>query len=297
MIELLKEEDWAVLVQRLKIGKCTPFLGAGAAAGVLPLGGGLAQEWAEQFSYPLKEDTDDLARVAQYLALQHDPMFPKFLLIEQFNKMFAAGRVPDFKDRGEPHRVLAGFPLPIYLTTNYDSFMTQALQYVYRAPKQELCRWNRAVEGLPSVFDQTPAYAPEPANPLVFHLHGYAPEASSLVLTEDDYMDFLVNIALKPKLLPPPVEHAIASSSLLFIGYRIADWNFRVLLRSLSRYMEKSQYHTHIAVMRPPAGGEPNQEKVKAFLTKFYENINVRVYWGDARDFLAELQQRWVAAQ
>ena len=76
MQSALQDRDWTLLLRRIKDGKCTPFLGAGACAGILPLGGDIARDWANEYEYPLA-DNGDLARVAQYLAVQYDPMFPK----------------------------------------------------------------------------------------------------------------------------------------------------------------------------------------------------------------------------
>ena len=64
----LEENDWNTLLRRIKVGKCTPFLGAGACAGTLPLGSMIAQDWAKKHGYPL-EDCKDLVRVAQFLAV------------------------------------------------------------------------------------------------------------------------------------------------------------------------------------------------------------------------------------
>ncbi len=41
------EGDWEGLLYAIKFKQCTPFLGAGACAGVLPLGGEIAREWAD----------------------------------------------------------------------------------------------------------------------------------------------------------------------------------------------------------------------------------------------------------
>jgi len=44
---------------------------------------------------------------------------------------------------------------------------------------------------------------------------------------------FLVRMAKTPTLLPPRIQESIRGTSLLFIGYRLSDWNFRVLFRWL----------------------------------------------------------------
>ena len=49
--------------------------------------------------------------------------------------------------------MLARLPLPVYITTNYDEFMVQALSGQHKDPKRELCQWNELVRGSPSVLD------------------------------------------------------------------------------------------------------------------------------------------------
>jgi SIR2-like domain len=296
MSQLLTDKDWDVLLRRINQGRCTPFLGAGASYGVLPLGGDIAKQWAEQYEYPM-EDRSNLIAVSQFLALKYsDSVFPKDLIVE----MFAKAGEPDFSDPTEPHRVLASLNLPVYVTTNYDDFMVKALIRRHRQPNRVLCQWNRAVKDYvtdnPTILEKDPSYKPTVANPVVFHLHGHVPISESLVLTEDDYMDFLVNISADPNLIPAPIARALTGSSLLFIGYRISDWNFRVLLRSFDRLTEGSVSRLNVAVMRAPAGPDEVKEKTQDYLTKYYENIDVRVYWGTARDFVKELWQRWEQA-
>jgi len=203
---------------------------------------------------------------------------------------------PDFSDKSEPHRVLAELPLPVYLTTNYDDFMTRALTRKNRDPKREICRWNTLTRTEPSRFDD--GYQPTPANPVVFHLHGHTQIASSIVLTEDDYFDFLVNVSRDPLVVPPRIQKALTETSVLFIGYGLADWNFRVLLQGLSRYIEKGLGRTHMAVMTPPdvPDSETQQKKAQEYLSKYYQNIDVQVFWGTARSFCAELGERWAAS-
>jgi hypothetical protein len=292
MSQLLTDQDWDLLLRRIANQKCTPFLGAGASYGVLPLGGDIANAWAEKYGYPM-EDRSNLIAVSQFLALKYsDSMFPKELIAE----MFKGTKSPDFDDPLEPHRVLANLDLPVYVTTNYDDFMFQALTRRLRDPKRVLCQWNKAVKDYvndnPTILEKDPTYKPTVANPVVFHLHGYVPVAESLVLTEDDYMDFLVNISTDSNLIPAPVARALTGTSLLFIGYRITDWNFRVLLRSFDQFMESSQNRLHVAVMLLPPSLESTKEKVQDYLTKYYANIDVRVYWGTAREFLKDLQDR-----
>ena len=291
MPNTLEERDWDLLLRRIKAGKCTPFLGAGACYGVLPLGKHIAQKWAEDHHYPL-EDCSDLARVAQFLAVQYDSMFPKEEILERFFKNVAP---PDFTEPDEPHGILANLPLPVYMTTNYDDFMVRALESQHKDPKQELCRWNELVKDQPSIFVSKPGFDPTPANPVVFHLHGHNKVPESLVLTEDDYLDFLVNISRDQALLPPRIQRALTGASLLFIGYSLADWDFRVLFRGLVTSLESSLRRISVTVQLPPANEAPEStpQQVQNYLDEYFNRTDMRVYWGTAREFAAELRRRW----
>jgi len=288
----LRETDWRVLLGRIGEGNCTPFLGAGASYGTLPLGREIARELAQEYDYPL-DDSDDLIRVSQFVAVEvGDAIYPKEVIAGRCRNVPG----PDFRADGEPHGFMADLPLPVYITTNYDDLMVRALVDRGKRPEQEVCRWNTRLYGIPSVFDR-PDYTPTPERPLVFHLHGHAGIPESLVLTEDDYLDFLIAISKKEeKLLPPRIQEAIAGASLLFVGYRIADWNFRVLFRSLVGYIESALRRKHVSVQVLPLGDTADaRRKLNAldFLDRYYQKLDTRVYWGTSREFIAELKQRW----
>ena len=292
MPKTLEERDWRLLLTRIRSGECTPFLGAGACYGVLPLGADVAGEWAKEYSYPLDDSCQDLARVAQFLAVEYDNMFPKGELAKKLRDVVP----PDFNEPDEPHSILAGFPLPIYITTNYDDFMVQALKSRNRDPKQELCQWNDLLKNQKSVFGPESDFQPTVANPVVFHLHGHFGVPQSMVLTEDDYLDFLVEVSRFQEILPPRIEEAFASTSLLFLGYRLTDWDFRVLFRSIVTYLAKSLGMTHISVQLVPGEvgiSEEQKEKAREYLDHYFGDQKIRVYWGTCREFITELGKRW----
>jgi hypothetical protein len=112
-----------------------------------------------------------------------------------------------------------------------------------------------------------------------------------MVLTEDDYLDFLVRISRDQTLIPPRIQDAISSTSLLFIGYGLNDTNFRVIFRGLIENRESSRKFSVTVQLRP---GEPG---VVEYLTKYFGSFGIRVYWGNAREFVSELKKRWEAAK
>jgi len=285
----LQEADWNRLLRRIQSGKCTPFFGAGACYGALPLGADVAEELAQRYAYPFPDR--DLVRVAQYAAVQSDPNAPKEDVVDILR---AAGppkynQPPQFGNSGEPHSVLAGLPLPIVITTNYDDFMIRALKWKLKDARREICRWQDILQHVESIFEKEPGYKPTPANPLVFHLHGALDVSESLVLTEDDYLTFLANVAAKPDLLPEVVQQAFAATSFLFIGYRLGDWNFRVLFQTL----RARQQFSSIVVLKPPDEADPNRAAHQAYFEKFYGAMDMKVFWGTAREFSSQLDERW----
>jgi SIR2-like domain len=279
------DSDWLLLMRRIASGACTPFLGAGACSGTLPLGSDVAARWAGEHGYPL-EDRSDLARVAQFVGVhQDDAMYPKELISAEL----AGVAPPDFSTQDEPHAVLARLPLSIYMTTNYDDFMTAALRHAGKEPRREICRWNTS----PAVREQPThlgnGLPPSPANPIVYHLHGHLDVPESLVLTEDDYLDFLVAVSRDDGLLPHQIQRALAGTSLLFVGYRLSDWDFRVIHRGLVMAGEQSLRRLSVTVQLPRA------DPARTYLDKYFGAMKVRVYWGSADDFMRELLARWRA--
>ena len=120
----LTDRDWGLLLRRIGDKECTPFLGPDVCQGCVPSACDIAREWVTQFEYPLVDEADDLARVAQFVAVEEDLHEPRRLIRDRLR---AIAR-PNFHDPDEPHGVLADLKLPVYVTTNFDDFMVQALR-------------------------------------------------------------------------------------------------------------------------------------------------------------------------
>ena len=293
------EGHWDFLLQRIRDGKCTPFLGAGACHPSIPLATELALSWADEHDYFERDHSRraNLAVVAQYLAVTRDPMFPKQKLLRRIESCQA----PDFSEEDEPHGVLADLPLPIYLTTNCDDFIVKALESRGRTPRAEVCQWSKSLRELTeaqvsSGLDLQHPSEPSPPNPLVFHLHGGGGEPRSLVLTEDDYLEFLVSVSQGEEVLPSRVKEALTDSSLLFIGYSLQDLTFRVLWQGLVAPRPKGWRYASVSVQLVPVPEDATPEErqaAKRYWEQYFAGLNVRVYWGTARQFAGELRSKW----
>lgn len=292
---ILNEADWTRLVDQLQDGNCTPFLGAGACAETLPTGRVLSEQWAEEYDYPFVDRTD-LARVAQYAAMQ---LGESVYLKERIAHRFRGTGRPDFADPAEPHGLLARLKLPIFLTTNYDDFMIRALEATTKNPVAAICPWYRGAPGNEDLFTTPRGFAPNSGEPIVYHLHGSVNRPASIVLTEADYLEFLLTLADRgpadTTVLPPAIADALASKSLLFIGYSLQDWTFRVLFHGLLSKLAAVAHRRHVSIqlLDLPAGTSPAMhDRARDYLASYFERWNVSVFWGGTRDFCTELSRR-----
>jgi hypothetical protein len=297
---LWNEHDWDGLVQSIIARRCTPFLGAGACYDVLPLGRELASQLANQFNYPF-DDRHDLPKVAQFATTTYGPYLPHYRVAEIFSARLGTDPRPN-----ELHETLAQLPIPIYLTTNYDDVLARALRTAGRKPVSQICQWQPAIPG-----GGTGDHRPTVESPLVFHLHGALDPPESMVLAEDDYVEFMCAAMERRDIIPPVIEGAFGFSSFLFLGYSLEDLNFRVLFRKLCTYGRNRFRHVAVQYTPPRAredgasgqSPEPTGRELEhleaqiRYLTARHRGGNVKVYWGTCEEFAHQLRQRWAVRQ
>jgi SIR2-like protein len=138
-----------------------------------------------------------------------------------------------------------------------------------------------------------PDYWPTVEEPLVFHIFGSLQYPESVVLSEDEYFEFLRTTGRNLDAIPPAVRSAFADSALLFLGFRMEDWDFRVLFRSIMSQEGGSRrdWHAHVAAQIDPEEGltlEP--EGARRYFERYFDRVSV--YWGSVESFLTELHKR-----
>jgi CHAT domain/SIR2-like domain len=246
--------------------------------------------------------------------------------------MSEAWRVRHAAGQSDPYAILASLPLPLYVTTQPWNLLAEALRAVGRSPQVDTYRWKRldgdtgwdepddeqdddpewafhvdpdperrraAAEAgwPPPVLTRDGAYRPSEAEPLVYHLFGHIARPRSLVLTEDDYFDFLIGVTRDRDLVPSRVRRAFADSSLLFLGFRLDEWDFRVLHRTvLSQEGNRSDSYTNVAVqIDPEEGRNVEPERARRYLERYFDSSNITIYWGSTESFIKELGDAWAA--
>lgn len=316
---------WPSILTSINNRRCTPILGPGLLESYVGTSRALARGLAQKYRFPLAPFArDDLPQVAQFLAVDQDPQTMIAELAAAFRQTLAsrlkqgavplggandyisaAGRLRRADQPDEPYKLLAELPFEIYLTANPDNLLTDALREAGKKPQVQICRWyidhNSAKPGREPRLN-----TPSEGEPLVFHLFGTLDkdQEASLVLTEDDYFHYMNRVAADAKIIPPVVQKALANSALLFLGFRLESWSFRVLFESLMRMpgAELRKRYTHVAVQLDPQDetlvnpAAARKYLMSRFGDKASEESRVSIYWGGPEDFIGELARRKKAA-
>ena len=117
-----------------------------------------------------------------------------------------------------------------------------------------------------------------------------------MVLTEDDYLDYLARISRDYEyLLPTSTQEALAASTLLFLGYRLEDLDLKVILRGLLTNLDLERWGMlHVAVqLEDPVVEQAQVDEITRYFQKYFANARIDVYWGSTTQFVNELHAHW----
>lgn len=325
-----EERIWTGLVRKVERGKCLPIIGPHLAGNLFGARSAMSKRWAKSSNFPLGDGlSGELARVAQFLAVKHDIDYVHDLFFEDLaqqlkqryghleevlpsnlweKRLTDSGLIKMISRVGahcretatDPYRVLASLEQPIYLSADPSGLLEEAMQAHNPscAPRSEIFRWHQDLEDLPSI-DEDPDYEPDEEEPLVFRLFGQLDTRESLVLTEDDYFDVLSGFAENQgALIPSRIQRMMLDKAMLFLGFRITDWDFRILFRGIMRQQASRllRKHRHVAVqVDPELYDSASPEKIRTYLRDYTSRGDFEkftIYFGSARDFLAELSRQ-----
>jgi len=183
------------------------------------------------------------------------------------------------------HSKVALLPFPLIVTTCQDDLLTQALKQSNKSPITQ--RYNLRGDKIANPEFVIPG---SPTSPLVYHLFGNADEPSSLVLSENDVLDFLISVVSDRPPLPNSLLSALKrkGQSFLFLGFGVRHWDLRIMSKLLLRALELSR-STPIAA--EPLRGLPQSDCDEMIL--FYQRgTRVEVEDADLGGFLTEVSHR-----
>ena len=90
------------------------------------------------------------------------------------------------------------------------------------------------------------------------------------------------------------VLERLVDSSLLFFGFQIDSWEFRVVFRTIMQQegMESSRGPHVAAQIDPDEGRVLDPIGARMFFERYLQGAHVDVYWGTPERFLVELDER-----
>jgi hypothetical protein len=287
----------------------------------------LTKEWADEIHYPMADD-HNLARVAQFYQVeQKESLLAKAKYLKFLNKylldinededaykdvvgqmrtqeaLFSEivqqldyPRYPEGVD--DPLRLLAKLPLKIYVTTSYYNFMERALEAENKKPRTMVCFWSGGKLSAKPEHSPDPLYEPSDTEPAVYHLYGLEDYPQTLVISEDDFMNFLISVVedtnTQNPVVPLRLREGLAESRLLLLGYHIRDWDFRVLFRFILKFRStESAPRGMLIQLKPGAKQSGNKEKSVEYLSQYFDKKQFGVEWANTEKFIQKLWNEW----
>lgn len=203
--------------------KCALFLGAGTSydkenqegVSTHSLISKLSQELEDE-GFPLPNENWGLSSVAQYYAVKigRDRM-------EWSVKNFIDKNTKPLKI----HELLSKFPPITIFTTNYDRNIETKLKEEGREREYE------------AIVSQDDFQKWDKAKTMIVKLHGSIERAVPLIITDDDYVKFL----MEPNLLKDAFKHILSTEMMIFIGYSLSDYNIKLLLEEVNKTIKREK--------------------------------------------------------
>jgi hypothetical protein len=222
-----------------------------------PIGSQLSELLATKCKYP-GEDRWNLMRVSWFYEFQSGF---RSELVRQVKEAVHKDREPSPILRG-----LARLGFPLVITTNYDQLYERALTLVARDQAHQDQKTDAQVSATEAVFEKCvysplskvrtkdSAAQPTLANPYLLKIHGDLDQEESIVITDEDYIQFVLRMGDKHPYHPvgKNVLTHLVSWPTLFIGYRLSDYNLRLLFKTLRWKIDQAKIPASYAVDMKP---------------------------------------------
>lgn len=221
--------DMIKMAESVMQKKCVIFIGAGVSmASGFPDWSDLMQKMRKHTGLNTEMDYGGPLRCADYCKqILGNNEFYYFMKNE-----FA--RKPEWKEN-DPHILLAKLPCKIYITTNYDTLMEDALERV---------RGDESIEVISSDRDIRVEDPGTKDNCVwVIKMHGCIKKnLHEIVIGESDYLEYETRYEKMNAL----VSRLMQDYSVLFLGYSISDWNMSKILYQCKKNAGHNKYFLHI---------------------------------------------------
>lgn len=279
----MEEQDLKLIFNAIASGKCLPFLGAGACtnflkpdgqeeAGLLT-GSQLAELLAKKCQYT-NGSVYDLPKIAEHFLYENngDRHALETAVRDLLQKRCAPRPI---------HTALAQLcQIRVVMTSNYDTLLESELGNYDRKLIKHIYNPTNPKTGH---FQGTIFFGERDV--ILHKMHGSIDDPGSMVITESDYIHYLAHLHDLDRGMPEYFRRTIIPQfTLLFLGYSLQDWNFKVLWEGVlathaSPYLQRDAY----AIMR-----KPSHQQAKHWIKK-----NIDILDMDLTDFAVKLAEHF----
>jgi len=305
-------EQWKSICRFVRNGEFVPVIGSDVTSHIFGTPAELAFELATESGFPLSMyDRADPAKVAQFISTKTGPKdlrnSVKDALMKRMRRKAKELGIPNsvsaqdilgnivealYQDENDPCRILSDLNAKVYVTANANSVLEMMLKRAGKVPADLVSQW-RDERRDPRA---EPAFQGEPTNtkPLIYYVYGRMTKEETWILTEDDFFDYLIRTS-KYDLMPLVISDALTTNSLLFLGFALDDWKFRILFRIIMAKGGSSHLegYNHVGVqLDPDEHTAADAVRAKTYLERYFNKAEIDIYWGSTAEFLRELRDR-----
>ena len=280
------DDNLESLINAIECGNCILMMGAGVSLEkhgdeFLPCTEILARELAEEIKntteqWNIRPDTSNLAQIAQY----YDLIKGKNKLQSSVKKFYAKRRNANCSI----YRNLAVLPFSNIITTAHDQMFYNALKEKKKGP---IIKHFNFCEENPTLSHKGSRDAP-----LIFQLYGTIKKPDSMILKEDDFLNFLTG----DRSLPDNIIDLLKDKkkSILFLGFGFQYWYSRVLLHFLktNKKDDKSFAFEHPISID---GGYDNDDFKRTIIFFKKSNYKIKFFKDDLFTFTETLKEKYLS--
>ena len=301
MQEKIKHKDGERLCRNIYEGNCIVLLGP-----EFPLeetGTGSSTSFTQLLAAKLREDVsqfdklpDSVAEhleqrdvsqlIFDYINYGDNDKGPNRRDLEAITGEYLSGTGNRFSS--ESFAKLADLPFTFFVNTNYTYFFADCLRQTGKMPRTDYYDFRGNKKDLVNAASLDDLGTRQ--EPFLYNLFGLATDPRSLVLSENDMVQLIINIISKNPGLPANVKSELANNdkSFLFLGFGFLSrsWYFRILLQVLDSNNKKAMSYALECIDNIPNDEDPT-------VLFFRQELKLSLYRYDQKAFINELAEKW----
>lgn len=229
---LLSDRQWKRLVRDIKAQRCILMLGPkiqGLKQADIwtPLNEAFSESLCQELKISGLEFEQEAAHNLSYIS-------QRFLNIPDVLRIDLEDDARDFYNTHTTeippiYRKLSQLPFHLVINTTLDDYIEKAFNQAGKNCKAFHYNFKRRVKNI--IYPELIS----PRSPLVYNLFGSFQHSESMVLTEQNQLEFVRNVVQGNPGIPEEIlEQFDSSKSYLFVGFDLEHWQFRLVLESLN---------------------------------------------------------------